>query len=77
MASGRPGTRHAAASARAQLVCLPEYVSDLALAADVAYAWAALSRPATTMRTSRPDRAQAPQTRFAVVDRLIAHVRPS
>lgn len=33
-----------AASTRAQLIALRWYVSDPALAADVAYAWAALSR---------------------------------
>lgn len=32
------------ASARAQLLCLPEYLGDRALAGEVSVAWAALSR---------------------------------
>lgn len=36
-----PGVQHV--SGRAQLLCLPNYLSDQELAGDIAYAWSALS----------------------------------
>ena len=39
-------------SARAQLLCLRAYLRDDTLAAEVGYAWGALSRPVTTTPTN-------------------------
>lgn len=62
------------ASARAQLACLPDYVSDRTLAADVAYAWASLSSACHHRTYELAPTAGELQRRFAVADRLIEHV---
>jgi hypothetical protein len=62
------------ASARAQLACLPDYVSDRTLAADVAYAWASLSRACHHHSYELAPTASELQTHLAVVDRLIEYV---
>lgn len=62
------------ASARAQLACLPDYVSDRTLAADVAYAWASLSSACHYHTYELAPTAGELQRRFAVADRLIEHV---
>lgn len=62
------------ASARAQLACLPDYVSDRTLAADVASAWASLSSACHHHTYELAPTAGELQRRFAVADRLIEHV---
>lgn len=62
------------ASARAQLACLPDYVSDRTLAADVAFAWASLSRGCHHHSYELAPTATELQSRLAVVDRLIHHL---
>ncbi len=63
-----------AASARAQLDCLPDYLGDRRLAGEAASAWAALSTACHHHDYELIPTADELQARFAVVERLVARV---
>ncbi len=58
-------------SARAQLMCLPEYLRDPGLAGEVAFTWAALSEACHVRAYETGPTAEELEARFAVVDRLV------
>lgn len=58
-------------SARAQLMCLPEYLRDRALAGEVAFAWVTLSEACHVRAYETGPTAEELEARFAVVDRLV------
>ena len=59
------------ASARAQLTCLPDYLPDRELAAETAYAWAALSRACHHHAYELGPTAEELRAHFAAVERLL------
>lgn len=67
-----PGLQEA--SAAAQLACLPAHLGDAALAGDTAFAWSALSSACHHHDYELTPTAEELETRFAVVERLIARV---
>ena len=60
-----------AASARAQLACLPDYLPDRDLAAEVAYTWAVLSAACHHHAYELGPTETELNARFAVVERLL------
>jgi hypothetical protein len=63
------------ASMRAQLACLPDYLPDRRLAADVAFTWATLSAVCHHHAYELGPTAAELSARLAVVERLIDRVR--
>lgn len=61
----------ASSSARAQLLCLPEYLGNRALAGEVSVAWAALSRACHHQAYSLPPTAVELGQWIGVVRRLV------
>ena len=61
-------------TARAQLMCLPEYLREPALAAEVAFTWAALSEACHVRAYEMGPTAEELEARFAVVDRLVTRL---
>lgn len=61
-------------TARAQLMCLPEYLRDPALAGEVAFAWVALSEACHVRAYEMGPTAEELEARFAVVDRLVTRL---
>lgn len=64
-----------ACSTKAQLLCLPHYLGDEALAEEVSYAWAGLSRACHQHPYELPPTSTELQGWLEIVERLLARLK--